>query len=247
MPAKPSLKALLPGFAWDLRMAGGRYRTIDAAGKLGKLVARNDIVKLAQDLSDASGETVANLAADAVNGAILPGDFQLAMQNELRNLYNATSALGAGGWDRLTAADFGANGQILRGEYAHLRDFAQAIANGEVTEAQARARAKLYSGKAYSRFWAQDRDVQIAAGMEEERRVDAKGPHECDDCKDLAAQDWAPIGTYPDPGDGSTSCLGACQCIKVYRKKPVEHAEPPGESIWSKAKLAKGVTLEFDA
>jgi hypothetical protein len=198
-------------------MQGGRYRTIDADGKLGKLVARDDITGLVRDLSNKSAERFGQLAQDAVNGLITPADFQAVMQEELRNLYNASSALGAGGWDRLGSVEWGRNGQILRGEYQYLAGFAQDIADGKLTEAQAIARASLYSGKAYSRFWAEDKIVQQEGGKQFETWMDTGLPGECEDCANLAGQGTVPIGTLGTvPGAGETACGGHCRCEIEY-------------------------------
>lgn len=211
------LRAELPGFAWDDRLSGGRYRRVLPDGRLGRIVSRDEIVGLLRDVSDASGAKFAGMARAAVEGRITPAEFFRAMQGELRALHNACAALGVGGWGKVTPQIWGRNGQTLRGEYAYLRDFCEAVANGELTPAQAAARARLYAGKAYSRFWAEDRLQQIAAGMVEERWDDTGDDRECSDCHALAARGWVPIGTLPSPGDGSTECLGACRCSRLVR------------------------------
>lgn len=213
----PNLKGGLPGYVFDSRLQGGRYRIVLPNGKLGRIVSRDEIIGLLRDVSDASGAKFAGMARAAVEGRITASEFFRAMQSELRALYNSTSALAVGGWSKMTPVEWGRNGQILRGEWRYLAGFAQAIANGELTPAQAAARARLYAGKAYSRFWAEDQLRQIAAGMVEERWIDTKLPGECDSCAALAARGWVPIGTLPSPGDGSTECLGACRCRRVAR------------------------------
>jgi hypothetical protein len=225
MPNTGSLRGSLPGFAFDTRMAGGRYRHVLPDGRLGRLVARDEIVGLLRTVSDASGERFAQLARSAVEGRISSAEFFRTTQSELRALYNSTSALAAGGWNRMTPQLHGANGRILGlgtreypvGEYTSLRNFAQDIADGKLTPAQAEARARLYAGKAYSRFWSVETQRLADAGYTEERWVDTKLPNECGDCPELAARGWVPIGTLPDPGDGTTACLGNCRCSKIQR------------------------------
>lgn len=214
MPSQSrNTRAELPGYAFDPRLGGtGRYRHVLPNGKLGRIVSRDEIVGLLRTVSDASGAKFADMARAAVEGRITPAEFFRAMQGELRALYNSTSALAVGGWNKMGPVEWGRNGQILRGEWRYLAGFAQAIANGELTPEQAEARARLYAGKAYSRFWAEDRLQQIAAGMVEERWDDTGDDRECSDCHALAARGWVPIGTLPSPGDGSTACLGACRC-----------------------------------
>jgi hypothetical protein len=203
-------------------MSGGRYRVILPDGRLGALVARDTIVGLIRDVHDASSARFGLLAQDAVAGLITPADFQQAMMLELRHLYNASSALAVGGYNNMTAVEWGRNGQILRGEYAYLAGFAQDIADGKLTPAQADARARLYAGKAYSRFWAEHSLQQLVAGFTEERWNTAADERVCTGgmrlgCQGLGELGWVPAGTLPNPGDGSTVCLGACRCAKEYR------------------------------
>lgn len=229
MPSQSrNTRAELPGYAFDPRLGGtGRYRHVLPDGRLGRIVSRSEIIGLLRDVSDASGAKFAGMARAAVEGRITASEFFRAMQGELRALYNATSALAVGGWNKMGPVEWGRNGRILGlgtkeypvGEYTSLAKFAQAIANGELTPAQAAARARLYAGKAYSRFWAEDRLQQIAAGMVEERWDDTGDERECDSCRALAARGWVPIGTLPSPGDGTTPCLGNCRCRLRYRAK----------------------------
>ena len=212
----------LPGYVWDTRFGSGRYRIILPDGRLGALVSRDEIVSVVRNLHDASAARFGLLAQDAVAGRIAVADFQQAMMLELKHLYNASSALAVGGYNKMTAVEWGRNGQILRGEYAYLAGFAQDIADGKLTPAQADARARLYAGKAYSRFWAEHSLQQQAAGYTQERWNTAADERVCTGgeragCQGLGDLGWVAIGTLPNPGDGSTQCLGACRCDKEFR------------------------------
>lgn len=221
MPNPPWFESL-PGYAWDNRFRGGRYRIILPDGRLGALVSRDEIVAVVRNLHDASAARFGLLAQDAVAGRITAADFQQAMMLELKHLYNASSALAVGGYNRMTAVEWGRNGQILRSEYGYLAGFAQDIADGKLSPAQADARARLYAGKAYSRFWAEHSLQQQAAGFTEERWNTAADERVCTGgeragCQGLGELGWVAIGTLPNPGDGSTECLGACRCDKEFR------------------------------
>jgi hypothetical protein len=215
------LRGALPGYVFDLRMGNGagRYRHILADGRLGRLVSRDEIVGLLRQVSDASGERFAGLARAAVEGRISSAELYRTMQAELRGLYSATSALARGGWSQMTPVEHGRNGQILRGEYVYLRGLCEAIANGELTEAQAAARAASYAGRGYSRFWDEDQRLRLASGrFTEELWEDTKGPNECNGCPQLAAMGWTPIGGHGTvPGAGDTPCGGNCLCGLRYR------------------------------
>jgi hypothetical protein len=228
MPKQSWFEAL-PGYAWDTRLGStGRYRVILPDGRLGAIVSAESLTKLVRELHDASATRFGLLAQDAVLGKITPADFQAAMMTELRHLYNASSALAVGGYNHMTSVEYGRNGQILRGEYRYLAGFAQAIANGDVSLAQADARARLYAGKAYSRFWAEHSLQQEQAGMDEERWITAEDERVCttavsfgdvlSGCRQLGEMGWVPIGTLPAPGAGLTPCLGSCRCTKEARR-----------------------------
>jgi hypothetical protein len=219
---------VLPGFAWDERMAGGRYRHVKPDGTLGKLVAARDIASAVTDISDRSARRFSDMAEAVVRGNISAADFQEAMMGELKNLYGATSALARGGYANMTPAEWGRNGGILRKEYEYLADFAQALNNEELTVAQARARAALYPGKAFSRYWDEDRRLKRAGGFTEERWRAVGDERTCTStdgktgCAERHAMGWVPIGTHetsPDAGD--TPCLGNCRCTLEYRNQSV--------------------------
>lgn len=217
----PRLKAAPPGYVFDTRMAGGgRYRRVLADGRLGKMVSVNDITDQARDMADALSDRLALLAQDAVKGDISPAAFQQAMKSELRNAYNANAALGKGGFQRMTAVEYGRNGGILQREYQYLTGFAQDIADGKVTEAQAAARARMYGGKAYSRYTDEEARRKRESG---EFTQEKWGPTVGDErvcttadgllgCSEREAMSWQPIGTHPAPASGRTPCIGACRC-----------------------------------
>jgi len=208
----------LLGYVFDKRMAGGgRYRALTPSGGLGKMVSIKDITAQSQKLADAVADKLAGLAADAVNGEISPAYFFQAAQAELRNSYNSFASLGKGGWNEMTAIEFGRNGGHLKSEYAYLRDFAKAIENGEVTEAQAMARARQYGGKAYSRYTDEDMRRKRESG---EHTQEKWGPTVgdsavCEDCTAFEAMGWQPLGAFPAPASGGTRCGGNCRCPEL--------------------------------
>lgn len=77
-------------------------------------------------------------------------------------------------------------------------------------------RAQMYANSAREAFHRAERVSKEAAGYAEERRV-TTAAESCPDCRELAARGWQPIGSLPQPGDGSTVCLTNCQCYKEYR------------------------------
>jgi len=208
-------------------MAGGRYRRVLADGRLGALVSRDTLVAGLREIAKRSEQAFGDLALAAVRHEITPQDAKLAGQYLLKDLYNAYAALARGGWSHMDAAAWGRTGRILGlgtkdypvGEYTSWRKLIDDITTNPYTEAQIRARAKLYAGKAYARYWQEDRLLKLSAGdLIEERWFDSHDERECGDCPALADLGWLPLGTLRTvPGAGATECLGNCRCMLGYR------------------------------
>jgi len=209
-PARPQPGAAvrLPGYSYDPRTHA--YRNLST----GRLVARQAITDLLRDVADGAGNRLAALGRSAVRGDLTPSQFYELMQQEVKYAYNACAALAAGGWDRLTAREWGGNGIRLRAQYAYLRDFAQEIAAGKLTEAQAAARASTYGDSAYSRYWELDRQKQEAAGVTMARWQTMADDRVCPSCLELERKGFQPIASLPNPG----TIHPGCRCDLVYEK-----------------------------
>ena len=197
-----------------------RYRDLST----GRFVARSTIVDLLRNVTDTSAARLSELAAAVVRGEIPAGLFQRAAMMELKSLHLASAALGAGGWDRLTQADFGRIGATLKGEYRYLAGFVHDLELGKLTEAQAAARAALYAGKGYSQFYVTERREKNDRALKRGRILYARwhtvGDSEvCRDCQALEAIGWQPASLFPVPGDGHTACLGNCRCSLEYEER----------------------------
>ena len=121
-------------------------------------------------------------------GEISLAEWKLATAAELRDMHSAFAMLGAGGRDNMTASMWGRVGGNLSDEYRHLQQFAEAIGNETVSEAQALARITQYGNSSKQAYW----DVF------KETAAPAENP-------DL------PLLTN-SPRDGGTQCRGNCNC-----------------------------------
>lgn len=208
-------KGSLPGFVHDVRT--NTYFRVGSDGAL-SAVSRDEVLAALRSLATVSERMLGDLAVAVAEKRLTQSDGVLAGAQLLKDLYNANSALARGGWRQMTFAAWGRNGQILRGEYAYWNRFMTEIAAGNLSESQIRARAALYVGKAYSRFWAEDRILKLeSAKWRYEQWIDMDDLVECSDCHDLAALGKVPAGTLKTvPGAGETRCLGACRCLIIY-------------------------------
>lgn len=156
-----------------------------------------------------------DLIAPLVQGEISVAEWQEAMAVELRRAHVQAMAVGRGGWDQVTAADWARVAERLAREYGYLAGFAADVEAGQLSEAQIRARAEQYEGAIWGTYWLGLGVAMGLAGFTEERRVLGQAEH-CDDCVAWASFGWQPIGTLPLPGEQSV-CRSKCRCTKVYR------------------------------
>jgi len=197
-------------WGWDPRAR--RYRD----SSTGRFLPRSEALTFAQSSLDASGIASDQLASFVANGYLSPADFGALFREELKHEVIRLYLLGIGGRLQMTFADWGSIGGMLGEQYRYLPGFEDAIAAGELTEAQIQARARMYVNSAREGFEKAKGKNALALGMQDELWVLGFSEH-CDDCLYFAGMGWQPIGTFPVPGSGQTACLTACQCVKAYR------------------------------
>jgi hypothetical protein len=182
-------------------------------------VARHAIVDLLDGHIDAAERRLSGLMTAFHEGRVSPGTWVAVTRTELQRLHLQNAALGAGGWDRLRATDYGRIGGALQADYRRLLGFAEDVRAGKLTLAQAQARMALYAGNARREFYHAERDRirPSAAGrvVIERRRLNSR--ESCEDCVGYYQQGWEPVGVLPVPGEGS-KCLTNCRCNLEQRE-----------------------------
>lgn len=126
----------------------------------------------------------------------------------------------------LTIEDFENLQVLLLVQLGFLDRFAQEVADGTVSKAEARRRMGMYVNSARSGFWAVlDREMRDA-GYTQERWIAIGDANTCSPCNEADGMGWQPIGTFAEPGSGyvlrnpTTECAGlsSCRCRKEYRR-----------------------------
>ena len=91
------------------------------------------------DLSD-------NLAEQLFTGDISLGEWQETFKDSLRQYYSSAAAIGKGGWDEMSFADWGRLGPVMKDQYGYLQGFAEHVSENRETVSlkYIKARARLY-------------------------------------------------------------------------------------------------------
>ena len=206
---KPRVMRLLQGYYFDRR----NHNYIRAA--TGRFVARGRIIELLEKSVAARERRLFEGIRRLVDGTRSPQVFLSHAKVMLKRQYLQNAALAAGGWDRLTPADFGGIGGKLRAQYRRLSELTQGIRDGEVSEAQALNRMQMYMGNARGEYFEVERErlpaVPQGQTRIERRRLGAKDKGNCEDCLRWADMGWQAEGILPVPAQASI-CDGNCRC-----------------------------------
>lgn len=203
---------ILPGYTFN--PSTNQYRS----NATGQFVSRRNIVALLDANVTAGENRLAALTIAAHDGRLSPSAFAEQFRTEIRRLHLQNASLGAGGWANMTQADYGRVGGKLTADYRRVEGFAQSIASGEISLAQALNRARLYAGNARTQYWqAVESRLTARPGMVQIERRQLGASEHCGDCVNYYERGWQPLGTLPSPGEGS-ECLTGCKCTKVYRE-----------------------------
>lgn len=169
---------------WDQRTK--RYRSTDT----GRFISAKQAISYRDQYTDTKIDSVGGLTDKLINRTVSLPEWESAMREEIKQTYIAEYLWGRGGRNNMTQRDWGILGQELREQYAYLSRFADQLAAGEITEAQARLRAKLY--------------IEGSTQMFERAKSEGRG--------------MRPLPQYP--GDGNTQCLTNCRCHLEYEEEP---------------------------
>lgn len=163
-------------------------------------------------------------------GQITLSEWQQFMEAEIKQGTLAATALERGGFDQLTAADYGRAGRRLYnpsatsrddpdyGQYQYLRDWLRELeAGANPTD----GRARLYARAIRAHYHDAQRLHMRRQGFTEERFLlnardscrDEDGPR--GGCFERAEAGWSPVGTFA--GIGQANCLANCRCDQAFR------------------------------
>jgi hypothetical protein len=191
----------------------GRYRDRSS----GRFLSKREALALTQRGIDAAGRELREITDSLIAGVLPLGDWQRRFAQLLKELHLGQYILGRGGAAQVYPADFLTVARTLKDEYRYLDGFARDIAAGKLSEAQLRARARLYLNKTTTSYWQGDGAAQQRATQPMEMRRVLSPVENCPDCLTYASAGWVPVGLLPMPGV-NCQCGANCRCSVEYRK-----------------------------
>lgn len=138
-------------------------------------------------------------------GQISLGQWEEEMRTLIKELHTGCAVIGKGGWDRMSHADWGHTGPLIKKQYQWLHGFAEAIdeQRDTISLAAIKARAHLYG----------------QAGGHTANYTQAGS--------DIRSQlPWI-------PRDGSTECLNGCKCSWTLTPLGVEDGYQLVQAVWT--------------
>lgn len=189
-----------------------RWRNADN----GRFVAHSNVVDEMRAHQLATHSTLESLTRQLYSGNINLAQWQIATASELKDAHLAQAIFGAGGRVNMDFAAFGRVGQTLREQYGFLNNFANEIAAGNVSEAQALARIKMYGNAVQQSYYAEYAEQNKGTGKK--FYYDLQIGENCVTCIARSAgnpYEYDNLQGYP--GDGSTICKANDLCILEAR------------------------------
>ena len=198
-------------FTWD--EATQRYR--DSAGRF---VARSRVRGAIESaIADAKADMRA-VSNRLRSGSISADEWYSTMRGAIKDVELLSGAAARGGFDQMTASDYGRVGAAVKKQYAYLDRFAGEIEAGLKLGNGFVARAVSYGNAGRALYSAMVGDGMEAAGFDIERNVLGLGETgHCEgpgSCLEQSARGGVPIGELVPIGN--RLCRGNCQCWIEY-------------------------------
>lgn len=188
----------------------GRYRDTRTGRFVNGRVVRAELDIYLTNSDDAA----AILAQQLRDRGISLADWELAMRREIKRTHLNAIAMQRGGWANMTPADYGRAGQIIREQYAYLRNFANDISTGKQRlDGTLNVRAKLYTQAGRNTFY-RSTAANMSAKVTHQRSIRTKRDS-CWQCIDLHLRIFR-INDPSFPLPGRRVCMHNCGCHVEY-------------------------------
>lgn len=196
-----------PSFQWNAQAL--RY-----VGPDGRFVSRIEVRKALDAALLKEQKNIVQLAKSLQRSKITLAQWQEEMRITTKSIHLYSAALGRGGFEQMSASDWGRIGPTIRNQYKYIDRFALQIENGYTLDGRFLRRVELYAQSGRVTYHVQDGRMHKDNGYEEERSILHAADH-CDECVGEADAGWQPIGTMIPIGE--RQCLSRCACSVEYR------------------------------
>lgn len=189
---------------------GGRYRDT----RTGRFVSGGVVRSELDAYLSASDDVMSALAQQLRDRGISLADWELAMRREIKRTHLNAIALERGGWANMRPQDYGRAGQIIREQYAYLRNFVAEIASGKQRlDGTLAARMRLYVRAGRESFYRSKH-----ANFRVEITHVGSVRHARDSCSECIMLDgkWFRIGDRAYKLPGQRICRKNCRCSERY-------------------------------
>lgn len=202
----------MPPAEWPFRWSAkaGRYVRAD-----GRFVSQKEVRRVIDRALDTEDARVRRLAQSLRRGTINLGEWREQMRDSIKTVHTYSAAAAQGGWARVTQADYGRIGALLKQEYLYLERFTFQIATGTQSLDTVASRAAEYVQAGRATYHQVERASMKKAGYRQEKNVLRPADH-CGGCIAERDRGWVPIGTLIPIG--SRTCRRNCRCSLKYRR-----------------------------
>lgn len=182
----------------------------------GRFVSEQAVTDEMRRHQTATYDTLDRVTRQLYSGSITLEQWQTAVAYELKDAHLAQALYAIGGKNNATQANYGRVGGTLADEYRYLANFANDIAAGRVSEAQALARIHQYGNATQQSYW---KEYKLLSELIYWRLGNTE--KHCGICPSLASgSPYKPNELNQVPGDGNTPCRGHCDCSLSREQQP---------------------------
>lgn len=173
------------------------------------------LAKTERNLINQSNYRIETLTDDLINNKIGLAKWEKGLAEELKKLHVQRALLARGGTKPSTEDDWLAIGRVLKDEYKFVHEMALDIQREPMTEAQLKARLKLYTERSSLSANIMKKENAKDSGYKYMKRVLGATDNNCTECIIYASLGILPIGQLPMP-TVNCSCRANCKCSVVY-------------------------------
>lgn len=181
--------------------------------------------QLSDDSIKACRTTLEALGYELLDGTIDMETFADTFRDEMKAEYIRQYVFGIGGLAYMTAEDWQTVANDLEQQYKYAEDFFSEIDDAASQDDEGAAllalfwRFGLYAASAAAVYEFANTLFSRGEGYTQEAWfLDEAITNHCDDCLAYSDMGWVDIGTFPQPGDGTTVCKKNCGCYKLHMK-----------------------------